>query len=79
MARNERTNKRLIIALILAVILMFASNAIWLYAWCQYDYSSTSEETIYQQDGQGTNIIGNTNEVNNGAEIDHSETDTNTP
>ena len=33
MARNERSIKRLIIALIIAVILIFATNMAWLYAW----------------------------------------------
>ena len=47
----ERKIKRLWIAVIVAVCLLFASNAAWLYAWCQYDYSG--EETIYQQDGEG--------------------------
>lgn len=73
MARMERQIKRLWIALIVAVCLLFASNAGWLYAWCQYDY--ISEETIYQKDGEGTNIIGDSNEVGNyGAENDNSET-----
>ena len=76
MARMERQVKRGWIALIVAVCLLFASNATWLYAWCQYDYSS--EETIYQQDGEGTNIIGDSNEVDNyGAESDNSEAHTN--
>lgn len=66
-ARFERQAKRLWFAIILAVIMVFASNAIWLYAWMQYDYSS--EEIVYQQDGEGTNIIGDSNEVDNsGAE-----------
>ena len=66
MARMERQVKRGWIALIVSVCLLFASNAAWLYAWCQYDYSG--EEIIYQQDGEGTNIIGDSNEVNNGTE-----------
>lgn len=75
MARMERHIKRLWISVIVAVCLLFASNAAWLYAWCQYDYSS--EETIYQQDGKGTNIIGNSNEVGNyGSESDSSEEQT---
>ena len=75
MARMERQVKRGWIALITAVILLFISNALWLLAWVQYDYSS--EETIYQQDGEGTNIIGNSNEVDNyGAESDSSEAQT---
>ena len=76
MARMERQVKRGWIALIVAVCLLFASNAAWLYAWMQYDY--TSEEIVYQQDGEGTNIIGDSNEVDNyGAESDNSEAQTN--
>lgn len=76
MARMERQVKRGWIALIVTVALLFASNASWLYAWMQYDYSS--EETIYQQDGEGTNIIGDSNEVDNyGAESDNSEAQAN--
>ena len=73
MASMERHIKRLWIAVIVAVCLLFASSAIFAYAWLQYDYSS--EETIYQKDGEGTNIIGDSNEVDNyGAESDNSET-----
>lgn len=53
--RSERHIKRLIIALVITIILMFVSNALWLYAWCQYDY--TSEEVSYSQDGEGLNSI----------------------
>jgi hypothetical protein len=71
-AFSERMVKRLWIALIICICFIFASNAAWLYCWMQYDYSS--EETIYQQDGEGTNIIGDSNEVDNyGAESDNSE------
>jgi hypothetical protein len=31
-----------------------------------------SEEYVYSQDGQGTNIIGDGNDVDNGAEVDNS-------
>lgn len=59
MARNERAIKRLVVALIVAIALMFASNAFWLWAWMQYDY--TGEETVVQQDGEGLNIYGDRN------------------
>lgn len=69
MARNERTIKRLVIALIIAVFLIFASNVAWLYVWQLYDYSS--EETVYTQDGKGVNIIGDRNGVDfNGTECE---------
>lgn len=54
-ARNERTTRRLIIALVIAIILLFISNALWLYAWTQYDYSS--DAVTYSQDGEGFNNI----------------------
>lgn len=70
-AKSERTIKRLIIALILSIVLIFASNAIWLYAWCQYDYSS--KETTYSQDGEGINNInaGTQGDINNGSETNN--------
>lgn len=62
-ARHDRKEKRLLIALIISVFLMFASNAVWLWAWMQYDYTSEEIVTTYQQDGRGLNIIGDNNEV----------------
>lgn len=70
MARNERSVKRLVIALIVAIALIFASNAIWLYAWQSYDYVSEDSEITYQQDGQGVNIIGDRN-IGNGNGVDY--------
>lgn len=65
-ASAERTTRRLIIALVLAVVLMFASNAAWLVAWVQYDYSSeaTTTETV-TVDGQD----GSANYVSRGGSI----------
>ena len=68
MARMERQIKRLWIALIVCIALIFASNAGWLVYESQYETFEYSYD--YQQDGQGTNIIGNGNDVNNGAETD---------
>lgn len=59
----ERTIKRLWIALIICIAMLFVSNAIWIYCFMQYDYVDTTETTTYSQDGEGTNIIGNLNEV----------------
>ena len=67
MARMERQVKRGWIALIVAVCLLFASNAAWLYAWMQYDY--TSEEVIVDvnsDDGGNANYIGNDGDIVNG-------------
>ena len=68
-ARSERQIKRLFIALVITIVLLFASNAFWLYEWTQYDYVPT--ETEYVQDGEGTNVIGTGNEVLYGTEVSH--------
>lgn len=72
-ARNERHIKRLIVALIVAIALLFLSNAAWLFAWCQYDYSS--EETVSTTnididggDGGNANYIGNDGDIYNGTD-----------
>ena len=57
-ARHERILKRLWIALLTAIILLFLSNSAWLYAWMQYDYTGETTETTYTQDGHGVNLIG---------------------
>lgn len=62
-AKNERIVKRLIITLVIAVALIFASNMTWLYVWSSYEYTGTETTTTYTQDGEGTNIIGDSNEV----------------
>ena len=78
-AKNERTVKRLIITLVIAVALIFASNMAWLYTWTCYDYEGTETTTTYTQDGEGTNIIGDSNEVTdesaNGENSQNAETD----
>jgi hypothetical protein len=68
MARMERQIKRLWIALVVCIALIFASNAGWLIYESQFETFEYSYD--YQQDGQGTNIIGDGNDVNNGAETE---------
>ena len=63
MARMERQIKRLWIALIVAIVFLFASSAIFTYAWLQYDYSSYEAIT---DDGCDANIIGNDGAIYNG-------------
>ena len=63
-ARNERLVKRLIIALIVAVVLIFASNALWLYFWNQYDYETYS---VTADGDSNANYIGNDGDIYNGS------------
>ena len=65
MSRLERVIKRLWITVIVAVCLLFVSNAGWLIYESQFETLEYSYD--YQQDGQGTNIIWDGNDVNNGA------------
>lgn len=68
-AKNERTIKRLIISLIIAIVFVFASNAMWLYAWMQYDYADTESTEAVDVDGglNGVaNYIGNDGDITNG-------------
>lgn len=60
-ARAERHLKRILIALIISVILLFASNALWLYAWCQYDYASYE---LISDEGNAS-LIGNDGDIYN--------------
>ena len=67
-ARNERTVKRLVIALIVLALLWFATIGIGVYAWMQYDY--TSEESVVDVDANDgvANYIGNDGDIVNGAD-----------
>ncbi len=69
-ARSERHIKRLIIALIISVIINLLTNLAWLYAWNQYDYESETVTRTFVQDGEGLNIIGDSNEVTHGTTSD---------
>jgi hypothetical protein len=67
-ARNERTVKRLVIAIIVLALLWFATIGIGVYAWMQYDYSS--EESVVDVDANDgvANYIGNDGDIVNGAD-----------
>lgn len=72
MVRWERLFKRIVVAWLVTILLFFASNCVWLYAWMQYDYSSdatttteTSTVTIDGKDGVA-NYIGNNGDITNG-------------
>ena len=65
-ASHERTVKRLIVALIVTICLLVASNMAWLYVFNQYDFTSTTTEIT--TDEGNTNLLeaGNDGEINNG-------------
>ena len=66
--RHERTVKRLIVALIIAIIAIVGSNGAWLYCWMQYDYANAVTETSVELESEegNANYIGNNGVINNG-------------
>ena len=52
MARYERTIRRLLIALVIAIAVIFISNISWLWFFNQFDYSS---DTVTQGTDAGDN------------------------
>lgn len=65
-AKNERIIKRLIIALVITIVLMFATNIIWVIEFCSFDYS-TEETTIEANDGTA-NYIGQDGDITYGTD-----------
>lgn len=65
MARHERTIRRLLVALIAAIILLFVSNVAWLWFFNQFDFHT---ETVMfdTTDGGDNSYIGNDGVINNG-------------
>ena len=63
---TKRIIKRQWTALIVAICMLF--GAFGLFVWYESLHETISHD--YQQYGQGTNIIGDSNEVNNGTEIE---------
>lgn len=60
-AKNERLIRRLIIALIITIILMFITNIFWIYEFCSYDY--LTEETTVDADCGTANYIGQDGDI----------------
>lgn len=79
MVRNERIIKRLIISLVVSIIFIFISNAVWLYAWLQYDYESSELQTISVDGKDGNaNYIGNDGSIVNGEDSSKNQEKTET-
>lgn len=58
--RFDRVNRRLLIALIVAIALIVLSNAAWLYCWMQYDYVGEETEVVTTVDSEGGGIANYT-------------------
>ncbi len=70
-ARNERIIKRLWISTIILVILLFVSNALWLYEFTRYDYETYSVDMDAGETGDALyNYIGEDGDIYNGTNTD---------
>lgn len=49
----ERTIKRMLIVLFVAIAMVFASNLAWLWFWSQYEIVDTVVDETYSQEGEG--------------------------
>lgn len=66
-ARDERRHKRDFIVKLVLIVMLFLSNAIWLYAWMQYGYVSESEVVTVDGGERGmANYIGHDGDINYG-------------
>lgn len=64
MARNERHIRRLVIALIVAIVMIAITNITWLILWNSYEYVGESTVTV---EGEGNaNYIGDDGDITNG-------------
>ena len=57
--------KRMWVALIVLLLILFATNTIWIYSWMQYDYSS-EEIIVDAEDNGNANYIGQDGNIYNG-------------
>lgn len=68
-AKDERNDRWRNIMIVLLIILLVATNGMWLWAWNQYDYTAEYTEVKAEQDGTGVNIAG-AGDISYGTESD---------
>jgi hypothetical protein len=66
MARQERTIKRLWIALILVIVLLVGSNCAWLWYESQFEATESTEITQEVDTGEGDAFVSGTGDINYG-------------
>ena len=66
-AKDERNDKWRNIIIIILIVLLAATNGAWLYAWNQYDYSSSESKVEVKADGDSNaNYVGGNGDITNG-------------
>jgi hypothetical protein len=64
-AKDERNDKWRNIIIVLLIVLLVATNAMWLWAWNQYDYVD-DYTSVEADDDSDINYIGHNGDINNG-------------
>lgn len=65
-ARFERSIKRLIVSLVIAIALIFASNVAWLIFFDQFTAIEEVDDISLENDEGNANYIGNNGVIENG-------------
>lgn len=76
-AKDERSDHWRNVTIIVLIVLLVVTNAMWLIAWNQYDYvdDQTYEDIALDADGSGdANYIGQDGVINNGEYQNNTET-----
>ena len=65
-AKDERNDRWRNITILVLIILLVVTNAMWLIAWNQYDYVD-DYTSVEADDGSNANYIGNDGDITNGS------------
>ena len=72
-SKDERNDRWRNIIIILLIVLLVVTNAMWLWAWNQYEYIDGYSVEMNADDGSDANYIGGNGEINNGGKDQSNE------
>lgn len=65
-SKDERNDRWRNLTIIILIVLLVVTNAMWLWAWNQYDYVEDYTVDVDSEDGGNANYIGNDGDIYNG-------------
>lgn len=65
-SKDERNDRWRNIIIVFLIVLLVITNAMWLWAWNQYDYID-DYTSVEADDGSNANYIGHNGDINNGS------------
>jgi hypothetical protein len=72
-AKDEHNDRWRNIIIVILIVLLAATNGAWLYAWNQYDYSSSQSVDIKADGDSNANYIGKDGSITNGSKDNGNE------